>query len=131
MMSERRPFFGDEKCPRLEGLPDLTPAQNRALEVIQEIAKDCCTPISLEVGDVFFINNRALFHARSSYVDHSRDPESRRHAIRIALRDAEFGWAIPEALAHRYSAMFGCTDIPEDERWGVSAFIWGSGAQHG
>ena len=131
LMSERRPFFGDKNCPRLKGLPNLTPEQNRALDVIQEVAEGCSTNISIEVGDFFFINNRAMLHARSAYVDHSRDPESRRHAIRLALRDEEFGWPIPEALEDRFKAMFGTTDCPKDERFGVSAFIWGSGAQHG
>ncbi|RPB20426.1 Clavaminate synthase-like protein [Terfezia boudieri ATCC MYA-4762] len=131
MMSERRPFVGDKKCPRLDCLPDLTLEQNYALDVIQELAEDCSTSISLEVGDILFINNRAMFHARSSYVDHSRDPDLKRHVIRIVLRDAEYGWPIPEALEHRYKAMFDITESPEDERWGVSAFIWNSGAQHG
>jgi len=131
MMSERRPFFGDEKSPRLESLPKLTSEQIRALEMIQKIAGEVCALITLEAGDIFFINNRAMLHARSSYADNSDDPKSKRHAIRIVLRDADgFAWPIPKALEAFYQNMFGGTR-PEDEIWKVDAFLWGTGAQHG
>ncbi|KAF8419300.1 hypothetical protein EV426DRAFT_615762 [Tirmania nivea] len=131
MMIERRPFYGDEKCQRLKDLPDLTPAQERALRVVQKIAEEVCTPISIEAGDIVFINNRAVLHARSSYVDHSPDPASKRQATRLVIRDAEYGWAIPKVLEPRFKGIYGSTERPEDERWEFRPFAWGTGAQHG
>jgi len=127
IMSERRPFFGDEKLPRLESLPKLTSEQIRALEMIQKIAGHVCALITLKAGDIFFINNRAMLHAKSSYVDNSG---SKQHAIKIVLRDADFAWPIPKALEGYYENMYG-GNRPEDEIWKVDAFLWGTGAQHG
>ncbi|KAF8462922.1 hypothetical protein BDZ91DRAFT_661694 [Kalaharituber pfeilii] len=131
LMSERRPFFGDEKCARPKWLPELSGEQKYALEAIERVASRCCHTIKLEVGDIFFLNNLAVLHARSSYVDSSQDPASKRHAIRIVLRDWQNGWDIPPALHQRYHTMFSRNTHPDEEGWQVTPHIWGNDSQHG
>lgn len=50
----------------------------------------------LEVGDIQFLSNNHVFHARTAYVDHP-PPEPRRHLMRLwlATPESEGGWKLP------------------------------------
>lgn len=68
----------------------LSDLQREALDVVQEIANRPALRLSMEFreGDMQFINNHAVMHARDAYEDHE-DPELKRHLLRmwIALPD--------------------------------------------
>jgi alpha-ketoglutarate-dependent taurine dioxygenase len=73
---------GQEKA----GQP-LTTAQVRALDLLDRVLGDpgLRAEFSLKPGDMFFINNRWIFHNRTAFEDHP-DPERRRHLVRLWLR---------------------------------------------
>jgi len=50
----------------------------------------------LEVGDIQFLSNNHIFHARTAYVDHA-PPAPRRHLMRLWLStpEDEGGWKLP------------------------------------
>lgn len=50
----------------------------------------------LEVGDIQFLSNNHVFHARTEYVDHP-PPHPRRHLMRLWLStpETEGGWRLP------------------------------------
>lgn len=132
-MCEKRPFFGDPYCPRdaSEFLPKLTTTQVHALMMIGEVAHKHKITIKPIAGDILFIHNRAMLHARSSYIDTSPEVDQKRHVIRTILRDAEYSWPIPEVLKPRFDSMFGRTDNPEHEDWPLIPTVWGIDPQHG
>lgn len=64
----------------------LTAAQTRALDVLDEVVRepDLHVEFGLQPGDMFFANNRWLFHNRSAFEDYA-EPERRRHYVRLWL----------------------------------------------
>ena len=50
----------------------------------------------LEVGDIQFLSNQHIFHARTEYKDHA-PPAPRRHLMRLwlATPESEGGWKLP------------------------------------
>lgn len=68
----------------------LTPLQTEALEAVQEIANRPGMALSMafEEGDMQFLNNHVMLHARESYVDHP-EPERRRHLLRLWVASPE------------------------------------------
>ncbi|KAI9902387.1 hypothetical protein N3K66_001739 [Trichothecium roseum] len=77
-------------------LPPLSPEQTRALEVLEETSQRLALHMILEVGDIQFLSNAHLFHARTAYKDFP-PPEPRRHLLRLWLStpEVEGGWALP------------------------------------
>lgn len=89
---------GDPKYPLSSSAPSLTPEQERALTVIQEAADRTSVRLDPEPGDVLFINNYALMHARGTWVDSVDDIWHQRYIMRLWLRDSEKGWVSASAL---------------------------------
>lgn len=52
----------------------LTPVQVEALDALHFLAEKSHVTMKLERGDMQFVNNLSMIHARNSYVD---DPENR------------------------------------------------------
>jgi len=75
-----------DRAYALPELPNMTPEQKEALDLIDEIASDPKFHYRFlqEPGDLFFVNNFVNFHSRSEFEDHS-DPERRRQLLRIWL----------------------------------------------
>ena len=75
---------GQEKA----GAP-LTERQTRALDVLDAVLADPAlrAEFALKPGDMFFINNRWIFHNRTAFEDHA-EPERRRHYVRLWLQVA-------------------------------------------
>jgi alpha-ketoglutarate-dependent taurine dioxygenase len=73
---------GAEKCGR-----PLTSAQITALTVLDEFLgrRDLRVEFDLKPGEMFFLNNRCLFHNRTAFEDYS-EPERRRHLVRLWLQ---------------------------------------------
>ena len=59
----------------------------------------------MKAGDMVFINNLALLHARDSYVDPEQGPG--RHLVRLWLRNPKLAWHIPQGMRVPWEAAFG------------------------
>jgi hypothetical protein len=90
--------------PRSPDSPKLSAEQADALDTIQFLADKYAVEVSQEKGDMFFINNRTILHARDKILD--RSEESRRHLLRLCLRDTEYGRPIPDDLKRRWGDIF-------------------------
>ena len=82
----------------------LTAVQRAALEAVQEIANrpELMLTMDFQEGDIQFINNHTMMHAREAYEDHD-EPGRQRHLLRmwIAVPDARRR-PLADALAGRY-----------------------------
>jgi hypothetical protein len=71
----------------------------------------------MEEGDIRFINNRGLLHGREWFHDSDTSAESRRHVIRLWLRNADLQWSLPPALKLAWARIFD--DPHRPVRWNV------------
>ena len=72
-------------------VPRLTAAQLEAMELLEAIANDPAVHVEMDFqpGDVQWINNARILHAREAYVD-AEDPAERRHLLRLWLAAHRF-----------------------------------------
>jgi len=77
-------------------IPPLSPAQLEAADVLEETCKRVSLHMVLEVGDIQFLSNQHVLHARTEYIDHA-PPQPRRHLMRLwlATPEDEGGWRLP------------------------------------
>lgn len=89
---------------RWSEVPRLTTRQIEALELLEGIANDPAFHLAMdfEPGDIQFLNNGRILHAREAY-DDWEDPDKRRHLLRLWL------------AAHKF------TSLEENLRVGVQA----------
>lgn len=88
--------FGDELA--------LTDIQREALDVLQEVCnrEELRLSMMMQEGDIQFLNNHAILHAREAFEDYE-DPDLKRHLLRmwIALPEG-VRRPMPDVLADRY-----------------------------
>ncbi|KAL2815764.1 hypothetical protein BDW59DRAFT_13259 [Aspergillus cavernicola] len=77
-------------------VPALTPTQLEALEVLEATCQRLALHMILEVGDIQFLANSHVLHARTAYKDYA-PPAPRRHLMRLwlATPESEGGWRLP------------------------------------
>lgn len=103
--------------PRGADSPQLSPEQADALDTIQYLAEKHCVEVEQEKGDIFIVNNRAALHARDKIQD---SPDcSRRHLMRLCLRDTQYGRPIPSDLKRRWGDIFD-NNQQKDGKWMLS-----------
>jgi len=90
-------------------IPALTPAQVQALGVVSEVASKHRMRIDGQAGDMLFLNNWAVLHARDSYIDDDAKGH-RRHLVRLWIRNSELGWKVPEDMRVPWDAAYGHDD---------------------
>lgn len=75
-----------DRAYELPELPDMTPSQRQALDLMDEVCADEAfhARFRQESGDILFANNFTTLHSRSEFEDHT-DPELRRLILRIWL----------------------------------------------
>jgi hypothetical protein len=66
--------------------PRLTERQHRALDIIQDLAETDAFrfDMTLQRGDMQFVNNHVLIHSRTHFEDHD-EPDRKRHLLRLWL----------------------------------------------
>ena len=69
-------------------VPRLTPVQREAIEVFNAMAEELALPIRFRPGDLFFVMNHTMMHARTAYEDWP-EPERKRHLLRLWLSNGE------------------------------------------
>ncbi|KAH6675515.1 hypothetical protein B0J14DRAFT_365271 [Halenospora varia] len=77
-------------------IPHLSPEQVEAAKVLEETCHRLRLHMILEVGDIQFLSNEHVLHARTEYKDHA-PPTPRRHLMRLwlATPESEDGWKLP------------------------------------
>jgi hypothetical protein len=77
-------------------IPPLSPEQVEAANVLEETCHRLRLHMILEVGDIQFLSNEHVLHARTEYKDHA-PPTPRRHLMRLWLGtpESEGGWRLP------------------------------------
>lgn len=87
---------------RSHGHPEaMTAAQGEALHTAQRIAEEICIKLDTEEGDIQFINNLALVHARNEFQDSG---EISLRILRFGLRDPINAWELPAKYADTFDA---------------------------
>ncbi|PSK38464.1 hypothetical protein B9Z65_6017 [Elsinoe australis] len=79
-------------------IPALSPEQEHAATVLEETCQRLALHMILEIGDIQFLSNAHILHARTAYKDHA-PPLPRRHLMRLwlATPHSEGGWNLPFA----------------------------------
>ncbi|KAI1618888.1 hypothetical protein EDD36DRAFT_460525 [Exophiala viscosa] len=99
----RRSFTGFGALPRSTTIPPITEAQAEALDAIHFLGEKYNVGLDFRQGDIQYVNNLAVFHARDGFTD---TVEQQRHLVRLWLRDPEYAWKTPEPLKARWSQLF-------------------------
>jgi hypothetical protein len=107
---------------RFPDAPPLTPILSEALDLFDELCADprFCLMIPFRPGDIQYIHNHVVFHARTAYVDHP-PPAPKRHLMRLWLSAAD-GRELPDALQAKWPVvergrLRGGAVIASDREW--------------
>lgn len=65
----RRIFTGFGSLPRPTSIPPISEAQAEALDALQFYSEECGRSFEFRKGDVQYINNLSIFHARDGWTD--------------------------------------------------------------
>jgi hypothetical protein len=98
---------------RPEDLPHASTEQMKALAAFELAAYENKFRLPMATGDMIFINNLAIVHAREAFED---DQTNERHIARLWLRDEDRAWSIPAPLVENHRKVFG-GDQTIPERW--------------
>ncbi|KAI1344191.1 TfdA family taurine catabolism dioxygenase TauD [Xylariaceae sp. FL0016] len=119
----RRYFVGFGALPRNPMIPPITEAQAEALDTIHFLGEKFALNTHFQKGDIQYVNNLAVFHARDGFRD---TPEKQRHLMRLWLRDPELAWQTPEVLQWRWDELYGGV-TPESSVFPLEPFIRSAG----
>ncbi|QSZ29921.1 hypothetical protein DSL72_004439 [Monilinia vaccinii-corymbosi] len=77
-------------------IPPLSPEQVEAIKVLEETCLRLSLHMILEIGDIQFLSNAHVLHARTAYTDYA-PPAPRRQLMRLwlATPEGEGGWKLP------------------------------------
>jgi len=103
------PVTAARRTTKTTPVPALTPAQVQALAFVSETASKHRVRIDGQPGDMLFLNNRTVLHARDSYVDDEARGR-RRHLVRLWIRSSELGWKVPDDMRVPWDAAYGHDD---------------------
>ena len=105
----RRLLVGHPLFGRTPGVPELSEAQAEALDVVHSTAQKHHLKVAMEDGDIRFFNNIGLLHGRQGFSDRETD-ESRRHVMRLWLRNKKLQWSLPPPLRLAWARVFDDKD---------------------
>lgn len=100
----KAPLVGSPRIPRDASMPKLSADQEYAIEAVEKLAKEYCTKLDRQSGDLQYINNLSIMHARSAYGN--KDQRSSRHLLRMFLRDPENAWEKPPTCRTNFDDPF-------------------------
>jgi hypothetical protein len=99
------PLVGSERSPRSESLPEVNSDQRLAMEMLESTAQRFSHTLQREPGDVLFVNNLSVLHARDSFGNEkpmsaaaNTSSKGTRHFLRLFVRDPERRWQKPQQL---------------------------------
>jgi hypothetical protein len=90
---------------RFDEVPRLTAEQVEAMDVLDALAarEDIRLDMTLAPGDMQFLHNHQILHARTAFRDHP-EPERKRHLLRLWLAPPN-ARPLPPAFAERYGTI--------------------------
>ena len=113
----RDPLQGLPWITRTKSLPLLTPNQLEALDTVQHIAQAHQRVLAMRPGDLTFVNNLAVLHAREAFVDTASQS---RYLVRLWLKNAALAWDMPAELANGNWRVFGTREeTGMEEDWNI------------
>jgi hypothetical protein len=101
----KAPLLGSPHIARDPSMPSLSPAQMHALAAVEHLAKKHCVQLDRQNGDIQFINNLSIMHARAAY-DTPAGTRSSRHLLRMFLRDPAREWEKTGAYVAKFDDPF-------------------------
>jgi hypothetical protein len=108
---------------RLRGasLPSATAEQIRALDAVHVMAAKNAIKLPLKQGDMVFINDQAVLHARESFTE-EESTDHKRHLLKLYLRDPQQNRPVPSSLAKHFDKMYGPgrADGKREEYWPIA-----------
>ncbi|KAF2190759.1 Clavaminate synthase-like protein [Zopfia rhizophila CBS 207.26] len=102
----KAPLLGSPRIPRSTSMPAVSMKQAHALQVVEDLARRFCTRINRQTGDIQFINNLSIMHARAAYSTKGIQRGSSRHLLRMFLRDPRNAWAKPCRYEEKFDGPF-------------------------
>ncbi|KAH6618589.1 hypothetical protein C7974DRAFT_32899 [Boeremia exigua] len=90
----KAPLLGSPRIQRHPSMPKVSDKQMYAMHVVQTLATRFSTKLDRKQGDIQFINNLSIMHAREAYKG-TNGKASTRHLLRMFLRDPENSWDKP------------------------------------
>ncbi|KAH8717057.1 hypothetical protein GQ44DRAFT_712797 [Phaeosphaeriaceae sp. PMI808] len=101
----KAPLLGTPLIHRDPCMPNVSNKQMHAMHSVEELAKRFCTKLDRKQGDIQFVNNLSIMHARKAYQG-NRGKSSTRHLLRMFLRDPENAWAKPARFRSNFDDPF-------------------------
>ncbi|KAI8876338.1 Clavaminate synthase-like protein [Backusella circina FSU 941] len=98
----RRNFTGFGKNPRREDIPPISEAQAEALDALHYTAEKYNLGVDFQKGDIQYINNLSIFHARDGYTDSEKN---QRHLLRLWLHP-DGAWKLPSQLESTWDTLY-------------------------
>lgn len=95
-------------------LPSNTQAQLEAIDAVQFTLKKNSIQLPTVKGDMLFVNDMALMHARNGFDEGGE--KLKRHLVKMYLRDPEKGWDIPEWLEREWKPVYNKANRPDGTR---------------
>ena len=94
----------------------MSEIQAEAIDMVHFTAMEHKLTVRLQRGDMLLINNLAVQHARSAFVD---KPFQRRHIIRLWLRNEKLAWPTPEGLRKTWFEKYGASERRKIANWNI------------
>jgi hypothetical protein len=100
-------------------LPAPTEAQIEAADAVQFIAMKNSFKVPTKKGDLLFVNDMALFHAREGFDDSCET--TKRHLIKMYFRDPDQGWDVPASVENEWKKVYSSNqpDGTRKEMWHI------------
>ncbi|KAF3046467.1 hypothetical protein E8E12_009804 [Didymella heteroderae] len=123
----RLPITGFRSDTRNQSIPPPSAGRLEAMSLIEDLAWKNGLALPCQPGDVAFINNLCMLHARTSF-DLDGDGNallSSRHLVKLMLRDPGLAWELPKSLKWLPERIYGQnrTDGTRTEEWQLSVEI--------
>ncbi|KAM0342493.1 hypothetical protein ACHAPU_009466 [Fusarium lateritium] len=93
--------------------PKPTTKQVEALDIVQQLAEKYHLSLKMEPGDMAFINNHGILHAREAFVD---TPTNTRYLVRMWLKNENLAWQLPRTLRRGNERTY---DDASEEIWNI------------
>ncbi|KAK3071572.1 hypothetical protein LTR53_008380 [Teratosphaeriaceae sp. CCFEE 6253] len=90
---------------RNPALPTPTQAQLDALDAVQFTAQANGFALPIAKGDMLFVNDMAIMHARRGFSEHGQ--YLKRHLVKMFFRDPAQGWSVPVPVEGERERMYG------------------------
>jgi hypothetical protein len=114
----RRYFTGFQGLQRSKDIAPITEAQAEALDALHFLAEKYSLGLNFQKGDIQYINNLSIFHARDGFKD---DEKQTRHLLRLWQRNEGLAWELPTRLKPLWNKTFNVT--PEEQTFSIDPVI--------